>query len=57
MRRSVQVCWTIGAPAIEMLDVTAENDERAAAIEVDRRARLRAMAAALGVLRAVPRDM
>ena len=45
-----------GAPAIEMLDAAADADERAAKAARARQ-RLRAMAAALGVLRAIPRQM
>jgi hypothetical protein len=46
-----------GAPAIEMLDAAADADERAAEADRTRLARLRAMAAALGMLRGVPRQM
>jgi hypothetical protein len=46
-----------GAPAIEMLDAAADADERAAKAARARQARLRAMAAALGMLRAIPRQM
>ena len=49
-----------GAPAIEMLDTAADADERAAdanRARQARQARLRAMAAALGLLRANPRQM
>ncbi|HEX9542391.1 MAG TPA: hypothetical protein VGA04_30060 [Streptosporangiaceae bacterium] len=57
MRRAARVGWGLSAPAIEMLDTAADADERAAEDDRDRLARLRAMAAALGVLRAVPRHM
>lgn len=57
MRRAARVGWSLGAPAIEMLDTAADADERAAEDDRDRLARLRAMAAALGVLRAAPRHM
>jgi hypothetical protein len=46
-----------GAPAIEMLDAAADAGERAADVNRARQARLRAMAAALGMLRAIPRQM
>ena len=46
-----------GAPAIEMLDGAADADERAAKAARARQARLRAMAAALGMLRVIPRQM
>ena len=46
-----------GAPAIEMLDPVADADERAAKAARARQARLRAMAAALGMLRVIPRQM
>jgi len=57
VRRAARVGWGLSAPAIEMLDTAADADERAAEDDRDRLARLRAMAAALGVLRAVPRHM
>jgi hypothetical protein len=47
----------LGAPAIEMLDGPGDAEQRAADDDHERRARLRAMAAALGVLGATPRDM
>ncbi|MDX6396230.1 MAG: hypothetical protein QOJ73_7293 [Streptosporangiaceae bacterium] len=59
MRRPGRDGWS-SAPSIEMLDAAADADEGAdecADDDHDRQARLRAMAAALGVLYAVPRDM
>jgi hypothetical protein len=56
VKRAAQAAgWALGAPAIEMLDA-ADADERA---DDDResQARLRAMAAALGILRAAPPQM
>lgn len=58
MRRGTRANWSARPPAIEMLDAADNADLRAAADDDnDRQARLRAMAAALGVLHAVPRDM
>ncbi len=56
MRRSGRDGWS-SAPSIEMVDAAADADEGADDDDHDRQARLRAMAAALGVLHAVPRDM
>jgi hypothetical protein len=56
VRRSGRDGWS-SAPSIEMLDAADNADLRAADDDNDRQARLRAMAAALGVLHAVPRDM
>lgn len=56
MRRCGRDGWS-SAPSIEMLDAAADADEGADDDDNDREARLRAMAAALGVLHAVPRDM
>ena len=56
MRRPGRDGWS-SAPSIEMLDAAADDGEGADDDDHDRQARLRAMAAALGVLHAVPRDM
>jgi hypothetical protein len=56
VRRPGRDRWS-SAPSIEMLDAAADADEGADDDDHDRQARLRAMAAALGVLYAVPRDM
>jgi hypothetical protein len=56
MRHPSRAGWTTRAPAIEMLDAAADCDSRADD-EAGLQARLRAMAAALGVLRAAPREM
>jgi hypothetical protein len=56
VRRIARVGWGLGAPAIEMLDA-ADADERADDDDRERRALLRAMAAALGVLSAAPQEM
>jgi hypothetical protein len=55
VRRPGRDGWS-SAPSIEMLDAAVDADE-GADDDHDRQARLRAMAAALGVLYAVPRDM
>jgi hypothetical protein len=56
VRRSGRDGWS-SAPSIEMLDAADNAAPRAADDDSDRRALLRAMAAALGVLHVVPRDM
>ena len=56
MRRPGRDGWS-GPPSIEMLDAAARADEGADDDDHGRQGRLRAMAAALGVLPAVPRDM
>jgi hypothetical protein len=56
VRRPGRDGWS-SAPSIEMLDAAADADEGADDDGHDRQAWLRAMAAALGVLYAVPRDM
>ena len=56
MRRPGRDGWS-SAPSIEMVDAADGDDEGADDDDHDRQARLRAMAAALGVLHAVPRDM
>jgi hypothetical protein len=57
VRHASRAGWTARAPAIEMLDAAADSDSRADDDEAGLQARLRAMAAALGVLSAVPREM
>jgi hypothetical protein len=58
VRRPGRDGWS-SAPSIEMLDAAADADEGADDDDDghDRQAWLRAMAAALGVLYAIPRDM